>query len=120
MVNLVCHVASLAPDYLQPLRQMFLKHLIICFLKHQRQMSQSPKLIGFHDTQCRLMTIENCGVPILKLAILHQFSERLRESLKVNQKLLVSFQNVEILFCADHLIQEERVLLVCDVYVEGG
>ena len=55
---------------------------------------------------------------VVQLAILNQLSERLRESLKVYEQLLVLLEQVEILLSAHKLIQEERVGILGEFNIE--
>lgn len=66
------------------------------------------------------MRVENSCVSIVLLTVLDKLGERLRESLKVNQKLLVVLEEVVVLFSARHLVEEKRVALLRQLDVEAG
>ena len=61
------------------------------------------------------MCVKNRCVAIFKLTILNQFGERLWERLEINQQLLILFEYVEILFTANHLVEEEWILFISDI-----
>lgn len=61
------------------------------------------------------MCVKNRCVAIFKLTILNQFGERLWERLEVNQQLLILFEYVEILFTANHLVEEKWILFISDI-----
>jgi hypothetical protein len=88
---------------LQSLRQVLFQLLVIRPFKLELEMCQCPELIRFDDTERALMSVEYSSIPIFKLAVLHQFSEGLRERLEINQQLLIVLKNVKVLFSAHHL-----------------
>lgn len=61
------------------------------------------------------MCVKNRCVAIFKLTILNQFGERLWERLEINQQLLILFEYVEILFTANHLVEEKWILFISDI-----
>ena len=61
------------------------------------------------------MCVKNRRVAIFKLTILNQFGERLWERLEINQQLLILFEYVEILFTANHLVEEKWILFISDI-----
>jgi len=70
-------------------------------------MCQGTELIRLNDGKRRVLSTKYSLVAILlRLTVVDQVREGLRERLEIHQKLLIVLQNMEILLRAHHLVQK--------------
>lgn len=63
---------------------MFFEHFVVCAFELKLEVGQRSELGWLHDAEGALVSVENCWVAILKLAVLDQLCEGLGEGLEVD------------------------------------